>query len=126
MTKVPRSHIFNCLLLTSLIVGLWTLGLVEWGGSATFIVDRTGERWDVSQAESMGFESEGFQYGIGKHAFTPLGDSHLQSPAESIPDGLRVIGVVDGNQAHAYSISRLRRHETANTTLNSKPVLVGY
>lgn len=27
----------------------------------TYIVDQRGERWDVTQAESLGFDPEGFQ-----------------------------------------------------------------
>ena len=45
-------------------------------GEKTFIEDQTGERWDVTQAKSIGFKPEGFQYGIGKTAFTPLDDSY--------------------------------------------------
>ncbi|NIO16686.1 MAG: hypothetical protein GTN70_06770, partial [Deltaproteobacteria bacterium] len=41
-------------------------------GEKSYIVDMTGEKWDVTQAVTLGFEPEGFQYGIGKNAFTPL------------------------------------------------------
>lgn len=37
----------------------------------TWIVDQNGERWDVIQVESLGFDPRGFQYGIGRNAFTP-------------------------------------------------------
>ncbi len=47
----------------------------------TYIVDQTGEKWDVSQAESIGFDPQLFQYGIGKNAFTTLDDSHLKDNA---------------------------------------------
>ena len=43
----------------------------------TYIVDRTGERWNVTQAKSLGFRPERFQYGIGRNAFIPLDDSLL-------------------------------------------------
>ena len=32
----------------------------------TFITDRTGEKWDVSQAANIGFDPRRFQYGIGR------------------------------------------------------------
>ena len=37
-----------------------------------YIVDQTGERWNVTQAKSIGFDPRRFQYGIGREAFTPL------------------------------------------------------
>ena len=95
-------------------------------GGKTFIVDRTGHRWDVTQAISLGFKPEGFQYGLGKNAFTPLDDSSLTDKSEDIPDDLRVIGVAEGADARAYSVSRLSYHEISNSTLGDKPITVGY
>jgi hypothetical protein len=115
------------------IVG--TIYLVAWGsafadvvrdGDKTYIVDRTGERWDVTQARSIGFVPERFDYGLGKQAFTPLDDSYLTDDTAWVYDGLRVIGVTDGTQAKAYSISKLSRHEIANSMIGSEPIAVGY
>ena len=92
----------------------------------TQIVDRKGERWDVTQATSLGFWADKFQYGIGRNAFVPLDDSNLSKDISKVPNNLRVIGVKDGSEAQAYSVRKLRNHETANTTINSKPILVGY
>ena len=39
---------------------------------------------------------------------------------------LRVIGISKGKDAQAYSVSRLRFHEVANTHLGSSPVSVAY
>jgi hypothetical protein len=94
-------------------------------GEKTFIMDRMGEKWDVTQAVSLGFQPDKFQYGIGRNAFTPLDDSYL-GEAEGLPLRDRVIGVTDGTEAHAYSVRKLTRHEIANTTLGSKPIAVGY
>ena len=91
-----------------------------------YIVDRTGERWDVTQAKSIGFDPHGFQYGIGREAFTPLDESYLSDDTFFVSRGLRVIGVTGGTEAHAYSVPKLRRHEIANTTIDSKPIAVGY
>jgi hypothetical protein len=126
MRKISVARISNILLLTVATVGLWTLSVAESGNNGTYILDRTGEKWDVSQAESIGFKPENFQYGIGRYAFTTLDDSYLQSPTTLTPRKLRIIGVAADNQAQAYSVSKLSRHETANTTLNAKPILVGY
>jgi len=91
-----------------------------------YIVDRTGERWDVTQAKSIGFDPHRFQYGIGREAFTPLDESYLSDDTFFVSRGLRVIGVLGGTEAHAYSVPKLRRHEIANTTIDSKPIAVGY
>ena len=126
MRRTSISCIANVLLFLMITVGQWTLSVAETVNSRTYILDRTGEKWDVSQAESIGFKPGGFQYGLGRYAFTTLDDSHLQSDITSIPRNLRVIGIAAGNDAQAYSVSKLSRHETANTTLNAKPTLVGY
>jgi len=95
-------------------------------GDKTFIIDQTGERWDISQAKSIGFKPKGFQYGIGRNAFTPLDDSYLTEDSLSVSGKLRVIGVTDGSQAQAYSVSKLMHHEIANTRIGSNPIMVGY
>ena len=95
-------------------------------GSRTYIIDQVGERWDITQAQSLGFHPENFQYGIGRNAFQTLDDSNLNPDASFISPHLRVIGVTDGTEAHAYSVSKLWRHEIANTNLGLKPIAVGY
>jgi hypothetical protein len=92
----------------------------------TFIVDRTGYRWDVTQAESLGFKPAKFQYGMGKDAFAPLDDSSLSDGSSSVDKDMRVIGVEDGERAHAYSVSKLSRHEISNSMMGKKPIAVGY
>jgi hypothetical protein len=44
------------------------LSFVTQEGDKTYIVDQTGERWDVTQAKLIGFRPERFQYGIGRNA----------------------------------------------------------
>lgn len=95
-------------------------------GGKTYITDRTGQRWDVTQAASIGFKPAGFQYGMGKNAFTPLDDSLLSDNRSDVPQSLRIIGVSEGSDAKAYSVSKLSRHEISNSTLGSKPIAVGY
>jgi hypothetical protein len=126
MKKKSIWYIFTPLLFSIAAVGVTAFFVAESGNSGTYILDRTGERWDISQAESIGFKPGKFQYGIGRDAFTPLDDSDLEPAETSTPANLRVIGVAAGSDAQAYSVSRLSRHETANTTLNAKPIVVAY
>jgi len=121
--------------LVSLVIIVGILFLMRLGEVSSFvkkengkayIVDQRGEAWDVTQAESIGFKPEGFQYGIGRHAFTPLDDSQLTGNTGSVPKNHRIIGVTAGSEAKAYSISKLSRHEIANTEIGSKPIIAGY
>ena len=95
-------------------------------GGKTYIVDRTGERWDITQARSQGFQPEHFEFGLGRDAFTPLDDTWLRQPPAAIPSDLRVIGIAEGAQTRAYSIPRLSRHEIANSRIGATPIAVAY
>jgi hypothetical protein len=95
-------------------------------GDRTYIVDQTGERWEVTQAESIGFEPERFQYGIGRNAFVPLDGSDLRKDTFFVHNDLPVIGLAHGKEAQAYSIPKLSRHEIANTVKGSEAIAVGY
>ncbi len=95
-------------------------------GEKAYIEDQDGERWDVTQAKSLGFKPERFQYGIGRNAFTPLDDSSLSDDSSAVLRNPRVIGITDGTEARAYAIPKLRYHEIANTRIGTKPVAVGY
>ena len=95
-------------------------------GGRTFIVDQRGERWDVTQAQIMGFDPKGFQYGIGRDAFIPLTDSYVRKGGEGLSGRTRVIGVTEGKETRAYSVPRLTRHEIANSTLGGKQIAVAY
>ena len=92
----------------------------------TYLVDRTGERWDISQAVSIGFDPGLFEFGIGRHAFRTLNDGHWQRESENAAERMRVIGVSGNGDAHAYSVGKLRYHETANTLLGDQPIVAGY
>jgi hypothetical protein len=92
----------------------------------TYIVDSRGQRWDVTQAESIGFKPEGFQHGLGRNAFTPLDDSYLSDDTDQVSRRLRVLGVVENAETQAYSIRRLGGHEIANSKIGSKAIAVGY
>ena len=95
-------------------------------GDSTYIVDRHGERWDVTQARSIGFMPERFQHGIGRNAFTPLDDSSLKDQSPTVSKSLRVIGISDGKEAQAYSVPKLYRHEVANSSIGDKQIAAAY
>lgn len=117
-----------------LLVILWALGTfcpevesvtqasVVTEEGKTYIIDRTGERWDITQARSLGFQPEHFEFGLRRNSVTPLDDSLLRKPPSYIPLNLRVIGVADESQARAYSIPRLSRHEIVNSSIGATPV----
>ena len=73
-----------------------------------------------------------FQYGIGKDTipaideplFVSVGDPRLGW--QNITDETRVIGYADGDDARAYPIRIMSRHEVVNDTVGGKPVTVGW
>jgi hypothetical protein len=116
--------LISCLIL-AFGIGLSQAVRVIHKDDRVYIQDQTRVQWDVTQAKALGFKPENFQYGIGKYAFETLDDSHLRdaSPSER---NTRVIGIVDGDQAQAYSVPKLRYHEIANTHLGEEALAVGY
>jgi len=92
----------------------------------TYIVDRHGERWDVTQARSIGFAPHRFEHGIGRNAFTPLDDSQFSRDNAGVRRNERVIGITEGEHANAYSVSKLWRHEVANSFIGDRPIAAAY
>ncbi len=92
----------------------------------SYIVDLHGERWDVTQAKSIGFDPERFRHGIGRDAFTPLDDSHLKDQGPDVSNNTRIIGIADGKEARAYSVPRLYRHEIANSSIGDQAIAAAY
>ena len=125
-TLLSQIFIVGILLFAVLLVLGETFSRVIHDGDRTFIVDRHGERWDVTQARSIGFMPDLFRHGIGRNAFTPLDDSNLRDDRRNVSKNTRVIGVSDGKQANAYSVPRLRRHEVANSRIGEKPIAAAY
>ncbi len=123
-------YLFIFIAIVALFLAVGSLGgafsKVIHEGERTYIVDRHGERWDVTQARSIGFMPERFQHGIGRNAFTPLDDSDLKDKPSEISKSLRIIGISDGKEANAYSVPRLWRHEVANSSLGEKPIAAAY
>ena len=123
-------YLFVFIVITALIAAIGSLAgafsKVIHDGDSTYIVDRHGERWDVTQARSIGFMPERFQHGIGRNAFTPLDDSSLKENSPKVSKSTRVIGISDGIQANAYSVPRLYRHEIANSSIGTKQIAAAY
>lgn len=116
-------------IILGLILVQITSGVAAWvvrENNRVYIEDRTGERWDVTEAEKAGFIPGRFQYGIGKDAFTPLNDNDFTENPTAASSRDRIIGIAIEGEAHAYSVKRLRRHEIANTTIAGKPIAAGY
>ncbi len=99
---------------------------VEKDGGQVFIIDQHGERWNVTRAETLGFAPEKFQYGIGRHAFQTLDDSHFAENNRWVYRNMRVIGIAGGEEAQAFSVRKLVRHEIANTSIAGEAITVGY
>ena len=126
--KILVLYIFILVLTLSGAIASWgeAFSKVILDGNSTFIVDRHGERWDVTQARSLGFMPQRFQHGIGRNAFTPLDDSFLKAQSPNASKSLRVIGISDGKKANAYSVERLWRHEVANSSIGDKQIVAAY
>jgi hypothetical protein len=92
----------------------------------TFIVDWHGERWEIDQAMSIGFKPHRFQHGIGRNAFMPLDDSNFSKDNANVKRNMRVIGIAEGDHANAYAVSKLWRHEVANSFIGEKPITAAY
>ena len=125
--RLIRYRVIMTVLLGWLVFpAVFSQAAVTMAGGKTYLTDQTGERWDISQAVSIGFDPRHFEFGIGRHAFQTLDSRHWQSETESAAPGMRVIGVSGDEDAHAYSIWKLRYHETANTQLGSQAIVAGY
>ena len=92
----------------------------------TFIRDRKGEKWEITQAVSIGFRPHHFEYGLGRNAFSPLDDSHLRNATKRIPQRLRILGIQGENESKAFSLKKLSRHEIANSYIDDTPIAAAY
>ncbi len=124
-----RIIVFLKVLILSLILGI-AMGqafsrVIEENGK-TYIIDRHGERWDITQAVSIGFKPHRFEHGIGRNAFTPLDDSQFSEANQTARRNERVIGIAEGEHANAYAVSKLWRHEVANSHVGEKPIAAAY
>jgi hypothetical protein len=124
--KIWLLNIFIVIMATIPILSALAFSRVIEENGKSYIVDRHGERWDVTQAKSIGFDPERFRHGIGRNAFTPLDDSHLKVKSPNVSSNTRVIGISDGKEARAYSVPRLYRHEVANSSIGDQAIVAAY
>ncbi len=108
------------------LIPSWTTAYVIELGGRTYIIDRYNEKWDITEAMTLGFKPSKFQYGIGKNAFQTLDDSSLTDSHSLMSSTERVIGIESSKEGKAFSVGKLRNHEIANTWQGKKPVTVGY
>jgi hypothetical protein len=126
MNKLIATTAAAALLLAAALVACGGAEQVADDGTPPHIIDRTGEKWPLNQAVKLGFEPGGFEFGLGRHAFTPLDDSRVKENPKGVPDDLRVIGVVMHGMARAYSVKSLSRHEVANSEIGGTAFAVAY
>ena len=124
--KVLLLIIFILTMIVTQISSGFTFSKAIQENGKNYIVDLHGERWDVTQAESVGFDPERFRHGIGRNAFTPLDDSQLKDESPNFSNNTRIIGISDGKEARAYSVPRLYRHEVANSSIGDQAIAAAY
>ena len=124
--KIWLLNIFIVIMATIQILSALAFSRAIEENGKSYIVDRHGERWDVTQAKSIGFDPERFRHGIGRNAFTPLDDSYLKDKSPNVSSNTRVIGISDGKEARAYSVPRLYRHEVANSSIGDQAIAAAY
>ena len=124
--KIRLLTIFILMMVTTLMLTGFTFSKAIQENGRSYIVDLHGERWDVSQAKSVGFDPERFRHGIGRNAFTPLDDSQLKDESPNFSNNTRIIGISDGKEARAYSVPRLYRHEVANSSIGDQAIAAAY
>lgn len=90
-----------------------------------YIVDITGQRWDVTHAkEKYGFEPSKFQFGLGITGVPAINNPIMIDPEdEDYPndnDDFLILGSVLNGQTKAYPLSRMSQNEVAND------IMIGY
>lgn len=121
--KIGLFIILFCLLVATVSVSF--AGVIQRNGK-TFLRDRRGEQWDISQADSIGFNPYRFEFGLGKNAFKPLGDSHLRNASNTVPRRLRILGVTGESGSKAFSVKKLGGHEITNSFIDDAPIAAAY
>ncbi len=135
--KKSIRHILASLWAALILGGCADFGLSPPGPAAvvkddgtTFIVDRTGKRWDVGHSSQYGFKASKYQFGLGPNAIRPIMLPTMLTPGQpGYPhddDNFRVMGVVLGDLIRAYPIGPMSRHEVANEQFGQAHVAVAY
>ena len=123
---IPHNITIGTILLIVLGSASLCTGGVYRDADRIYLLDRTGESWDITQAVSLGFEPHGFQFGIGRNAIRSLDSPDLNRTGKGLSSRERVIGVENGADAQAYVVRKLTRHEIANSQLGETPIAAAY
>lgn len=125
MKKNTKSTFFILFCLLVATVSVSFAGVIQTNGQ-TFIRDRRGEKWDISEAVSIGYNPYKFEFGLGRNAFSALDDSHFRDASNTVPRRLRVLGVTGENESKAFSVKKLGGHEIANSFIDDVPIAAAY
>ena len=125
---MKRKNTITLFILLNILFLAYTVSFAEVikKNGKTFIRDRKGEKWEITQAVSIGFRPYYFEYGLGRNAFSPLDDSSLRNSDKNTPQRLRVLGIQGANESKAFSLKKLSHHEIANSSIDNKPVAAAY
>jgi len=100
-------------------------------GNKIFIVDDTGERWDITHAvNEYGFDTEQFFFGLGKDFIKPYLNPQFFVPGDAFyprPDeGFISVGYKVGQDTRAYSLAVLKNTEVVDDDVGGNRVAVCY
>jgi hypothetical protein len=125
---MKKKNIFTLFTLLGILLLAFTVGfsqVINQGGK-TYIKDKKREKWDITQAVSIGFSPAYFQYGLGRNAFYTLDDRHLIDNPKRVSKSLRVLGVQREDESKAFSIKKLKGHEIANSSIGNTTIAAAY
>jgi len=96
-----------------------------------FIVDRTGERWDITHAvKRYKMPAEYFQFGLGRNVIQPILNPQMLHPGDSgYPDDSAkriILGTTIEGDSRAYPLEVLSKHEIANEEFEGVYAAVAY
>lgn len=105
--------------------------------AADRVTERDGKRWLFGGNEpGQDFDITEFRlnpdqlkYGLGREHFHALVAPEFGKPGDprvAVDDRTRVLGIVIREEARAYPIHLLRRHEVVNDTVGGRPIFAAY
>ena len=100
-------------------------------GESVFIIDRTGQRWDITHAaDKYGFRAKNFQFGLGKNAIPSINYPDMYLPGEPgyplANDDFTIIAARIRSDARAYPLFVMKSHEIVNESFAGQLVAVAY
>jgi hypothetical protein len=100
-------------------------------GPPVEITDRQGHVWDISTAVyKYGFEPDEFDYGLGVNVIRPISGPDFYAPGDpDYPldgDDFSLVGLTRDDEARAYPLEILSRHEIVNDFVGDAHLAVSY